>query len=219
MRANNDVTEALRRTVGLMQGELEKSVLSYQMLGWPLNPTPVYLLISYIADESSANLRSTSSAHDTLSFVMGTSKQLITALEKSDWLDRMVILASLLLFLVVVAFILKQRIFDRGMRLAFWWTRFLPSDAGWKDLEKELTQAEQGELTKLAASAVTTLVGSVLSTTSATRTGRLSSETTLPSVSEQYTLSAELRATSTYIPSLTTEIADLPSTPVLRDEL
>lgn len=33
MRANNEVTEALRRTMGLMQGELEKSVLTTQMLG------------------------------------------------------------------------------------------------------------------------------------------------------------------------------------------
>lgn len=33
MKANDDVTEALRRTIGLMQGELERSVLSTQMLG------------------------------------------------------------------------------------------------------------------------------------------------------------------------------------------
>jgi hypothetical protein len=33
MRANNDVTAALRRTMDLMQGELEKSVLSTQILG------------------------------------------------------------------------------------------------------------------------------------------------------------------------------------------
>ncbi len=33
MQANNDVTEALRRTIGIMQGELERSVLSNQMLG------------------------------------------------------------------------------------------------------------------------------------------------------------------------------------------
>lgn len=33
INANNDVTEALRRTVNLMQGELERSVLSTQMLG------------------------------------------------------------------------------------------------------------------------------------------------------------------------------------------
>ena len=33
MKANNDVTEALQRTINLMQGELERSVLSTQMLG------------------------------------------------------------------------------------------------------------------------------------------------------------------------------------------
>ena len=33
MKANHDVTDALRRTVGLMQNELERSVLSVQMLG------------------------------------------------------------------------------------------------------------------------------------------------------------------------------------------
>lgn len=33
MKANNDVTEALQRTIVLMQGELEKSVLSTQLLG------------------------------------------------------------------------------------------------------------------------------------------------------------------------------------------
>lgn len=33
MKANNDVTEALHRTISLMQGELEKSVLSTQLLG------------------------------------------------------------------------------------------------------------------------------------------------------------------------------------------
>jgi hypothetical protein len=33
MKANNDVTQALQRTMGLMQGELEKSILSNQLLG------------------------------------------------------------------------------------------------------------------------------------------------------------------------------------------
>ncbi len=33
MKANEDVTEALRRTLALMQGELERSVLTNQMLG------------------------------------------------------------------------------------------------------------------------------------------------------------------------------------------
>jgi protein transport protein SEC20 len=58
---------------------------------------------------------------------MGTSKQLITALEKSDWLDRLLIITALVFFFLVVLFILKQRIVDRGLRIALWWTRFLPT--------------------------------------------------------------------------------------------
>ncbi|EJC99303.1 Sec20-domain-containing protein [Fomitiporia mediterranea MF3/22] len=110
MKASNDVTETLRRTIGLMQGELERSVLSYQML-----------------EQSTATLRATSTQHDVLSFATHASKQLITALEKADWLDRLLILAALAFFVLVVLYILKQRILDRGIRIAFWWTRFLPS--------------------------------------------------------------------------------------------
>ncbi|GLB42367.1 putative sec20-domain-containing protein [Lyophyllum shimeji] len=122
MKANDNVTEALRRTIGLMQGELERSVLSTQML-----------------DASTASLRATSSTHDTLTNLMGTSKQLITALEKSDWIDRILIIAAFVFFVLVVLFILKQRILDRGLRVALWWTRFLPNlsrEAAMVNIEK-----------------------------------------------------------------------------------
>ena len=109
MKTNSDVTDALRRTVSLMQSELERSVLTTQML-----------------DSSTATLRSTSLQHDALNSVMSTSKQLITALEKSDWVDRILIISGFVFFLLVVLFILKQRIIDRGLRVAFWWTRFIP---------------------------------------------------------------------------------------------
>src|ERR1700676_102379 len=59
--------------------------------------------------------------------VMGTSKQLITALKKSDWLDRLLIITALVFFFLVTLFILKQRIVDRGLRIALWWTRLLPT--------------------------------------------------------------------------------------------
>jgi protein transport protein SEC20 len=42
MKANRDVTEALQRTVGLMQKELERSVLSTQLLG--KFPTPLNII-------------------------------------------------------------------------------------------------------------------------------------------------------------------------------
>ena len=78
-------------------------------------------------EASTASLKATSSTHDVLTGLLGTSKQLVTALEKADWLDRLLIFATLLFFALVVLFILKQRIVDRGLRVAFWWTRFLPS--------------------------------------------------------------------------------------------
>ena len=62
-----------------------------------------------------------------LTSLLGTSKRLVTALEKADWLDRILIFAALTFFFLVFLFILKQRIVDRGLRIAFWWTRFIPS--------------------------------------------------------------------------------------------
>ncbi|CCM04892.1 uncharacterized protein FIBRA_07088 [Fibroporia radiculosa] len=124
MKANNDVTQTLQRTITLMQGELERSVLSSQLL-----------------DTSSAALRSTSSTHDVLDGLLSTSKHLITALEKSDWMDRMLIFAGLAFFVLVVLFILKQRLIDRSIRIAFWWTRFIPNFSG----DAALMRMEEGK--------------------------------------------------------------------------
>jgi protein transport protein SEC20 len=62
-----------------------------------------------------------------LTGLLGTSKQLVTALEKADWLDRILIFAALAFFFLVILFILEQRSIGRGLRIEFWWTRFLPS--------------------------------------------------------------------------------------------
>ncbi|KAI0261581.1 Sec20-domain-containing protein [Gloeopeniophorella convolvens] len=113
MKVQADVTDALRRTMTLMQGELERSVLSTQML-----------------EASTASLKGTSSTQELLTDLLGASKQLVTVLEKSDWLDRILIFTALAFFVLVVLFILKQRIIDRGLRIAFWWTRFLPYMSG-----------------------------------------------------------------------------------------
>jgi protein transport protein SEC20 len=93
---------------------------------------------------------------------MGTSKQLITALEKSDWLDRLLILSALVFFFLVVLFILKQRIIDRALRIALWWTRFLPTG------EIDFDKMEKGELVIGAASVV---VSSATASASSTSTG------------------------------------------------
>ena len=54
----------------------------------------------------------------------------MTALEQTDWLDRVLIISALVFFGLVVLFVLKQRIIDRGLRIAFWWTRFVPGVGG-----------------------------------------------------------------------------------------
>ena len=163
MKANNDVTEALQRTIVLMQGELEKSVLSTQLLGTIpslLIPNCHYLTTRLSpTDASSASLRSTSTTHDVLDGLLVTSKHLITALEKSDWIDRMLVLAGLAFFILVVAFILKQRIVDRGLRIAFWWTRFIPDFSS----DERLLNMEEA---KTAASVVTGTVASVAASAS-----------------------------------------------------
>ncbi|KAH7922756.1 hypothetical protein BV22DRAFT_1106445 [Leucogyrophana mollusca] len=149
MKANDNVTESLQRTIGLMQKELERSVLSTQLL-----------------ETSTASLRSTSTTHDTLTNLMGTSKQLITALEKTDWVDRLVIISALVFFALVVLFILKQRIIDRGLRVAFWWTRFLPSTSSSEraildGVEKGGANAIVASMSASAAAASSTLAAMV----------------------------------------------------------
>ncbi|KAG2049781.1 Sec20-domain-containing protein [Suillus hirtellus] len=140
MKANHDVTEALQRTIGLMQKELERSVLSSQLL-----------------ESSTATIQSASTTHDKLDLILGTSKQLITALEKTDWLDRILIIAGLVFFGLVVLFILKQRIIDRGLRIAFFWTRLLPSSTS----STRAVVQKAGEVV-MSVSAATTTASAVL---------------------------------------------------------
>ena len=199
-KTNSDITDALRRTVALMQSELERSVLASQML-----------------DESTKSLRSTSTQHDTLSNVMYTSKQLITALEKADWLDRMLIFSGFGFFILVVLFIVKQRIVDRSLRIAFFWTRFIPS---FGDDEKLLRNLEEGVVGVAAgvtstvvvvASSLATAIAAHSSSIVETVTSDISSATTLSSSISEDILFATDTSSSAFStePSSTTE--DQPS--------
>lgn len=119
-------------------------------------------LILHLPDASTTTLRSTSNTYDVLDNILMTSKQLVTALEKADRLDKLLIMAGLVFFVLVVLFILKQRVIDRGIRIALFWTRFIPQKA--KIVESVL---ERGDLkvtstaTSIATS-VATLAASAL---------------------------------------------------------
>ena len=117
-------------------------------------------------EQSSANLRSTTVAHDTLSTLLSTSKHLITALEKSDWLDRLLILAAVAFFFLIVLFILKQRVVDKGIRIAFWWTRFLPDFSGDGEL-LSTTIVETGTVAATVTAATSSAASSFVTTTNA----------------------------------------------------
>ncbi|KAI6043899.1 Sec20-domain-containing protein [Pisolithus marmoratus] len=108
MRTSNNVTETLQRTMDLMQKELERSVLSTQLI-----------------ESSTTTLQLTAQTHDSLSLLLGSSRQLISVLEKTDTLDRLLIMAALVFFCLVVLFILQQRVIQKGFRITFWWTRFV----------------------------------------------------------------------------------------------
>jgi hypothetical protein len=56
--------------------------------------------------------------------------------------------SALAFFALVVLFILKQRIVDRGLRIAFWWTRLLPSrNRGDSILAAQEVTVEKGYIT------------------------------------------------------------------------
>lgn len=148
MRTTASLTDALRRTEARLKTELDRSMLSTQLL-----------------TSQTATLKQTSNAHGQLSSLLDTSKNLVTALEKTDWLDRLLILGALTVFLLTCAWIIKVRVFDRMIRLTFWWVKWLPSLKS----DRILDELERG------AKAVTSSAQSAISTTIATLTEKTSS--------------------------------------------
>ena len=69
-------------------------------------------------------------------------------------MDKLLIMAGLAFFFLVILFILKQRVIDRGIRIALFWTRFIPRKA--KTIEDVL---ERGDLK--VTNAVTSVATSV----------------------------------------------------------
>ncbi|KAK7678316.1 hypothetical protein QCA50_018664 [Cerrena zonata] len=214
MTTTNDVTEALQRTIGLMQGELERSVLSSQLL-----------------EASTASLKSASTTHDVLDNLMTTSKHLITALEKSDWLDRLLILAALCFFILVVLFILKQRLVDRSLRIALWWTRFIPSRrSSTADAMEKGTMIVSSMASSAVVSVTTALTSAITSSAAQSSVVNVTPSLTLalttsfePSVtsisSSDGLLQTELDGTGIES-TISTSIAELPSeAPQPHDEL
>ncbi|ORY75959.1 hypothetical protein BCR35DRAFT_306014 [Leucosporidium creatinivorum] len=101
MSATSDVTEGLRRTLQLMQQEVDRSAVSNELL-----------------ESQTATLALTSEQYSLLGTLLTTSKALITTLARADLLDRLLLAAALLLFGLVCAYVVKRRVVDKGLRIA-----------------------------------------------------------------------------------------------------
>jgi protein transport protein SEC20 len=222
MRTTATLTDALRRTEQRLRAELDRSTLSTQLL-----------------TSQTATLRQTSDAHGRLGGLLETSKGLITALERTDWLDRVLILGALGVFLLACAWIVKVRVFDRAVGIAFWWVRFMPSLGGAEDrLMEELERGARavaaagstsstlaGGTRTTLASAVSQTASSVLSEASATLTSSVDVETTVSRLKgevEDTMLNSILSASVTSLTNLAKETLSRPTqkmASIFRDEL
>ncbi|KAI8361455.1 Sec20-domain-containing protein [Mortierella sp. GBAus27b] len=100
LNTSKEQNESLSRTLQLMQQEVERTAHSARVI-----------------DESSRTLRETVNEYRTYDEVLKRGKNLITKLNQADWIDRLLIGFGLLLFSLVVTYILKKRIADRGISL------------------------------------------------------------------------------------------------------
>jgi protein transport protein SEC20 len=167
-----------------------------------------------------------------LTGLLGTSKQLVTALEKADWLDRILIFAALIFFALVFLFILKQRIVDRGLRIAFWWTRFLPSmDRSDSSFDAKEIMVDKAAVTSQSVAAIASSI--ITSTSTATILASQIAHATesdwdVPStstpekgVSDTLPTSADLGLAGSILleTTSTSQASETPSPEIIHDEL
>jgi protein transport protein SEC20 len=188
MRTTASLTEALRRTEARLKSELDRSVLSTQLL-----------------TSQTSTLKQASNEHSRLTYLLDTSKNLITALEKTDWLDRMLIMAALALFLLTCAWIIKVRVFDRAVKIAFWWVKYMPSwreDSLIDELEKGMRSASS------TVSEVSSKIAHTLSTTASALSASITGSVTDGGATPVESL---IQAASNSVSSLEPEIISIAS--------
>lgn len=131
LNTSKEHNESLSRTLKLMQQEVERTAHSAKVIGktdlmpqrLSLSMTNAYLqykivdMFTIFIDESSKTLKATVGEYHTYDEVLKRGKGLITKLNQADWTDRLLIGFGLLVFSLVVMYILKKRIADRGISL------------------------------------------------------------------------------------------------------
>jgi len=144
MRTTHTLTTALQRTEQRLRSELERSVLSTQLL-----------------QSSTSTLRQTSNAQSNFSSLLDTSRGLITALERTDWFDRFLIFLALAVFIGTCLWIVKVRVVDRALWLGFWWVKYLPFPRPGRNADVVRGTRVEG-YSDIMGAAVTTALASVI---------------------------------------------------------
>lgn len=138
MTASSDVTSALQRTVALMSAELEKSSYSSQLL-----------------DESSTTLQAATAQYQSFSDLVASSRQLIKSMERADLYDAALLLLSFAFFCACILYILKVRIWDRGVGILGFFFRIgsmATRTRSMGDVKEKLELAKQASAAAAAAS-------------------------------------------------------------------
>ncbi|GAA5919378.1 hypothetical protein JCM1841_005978 [Sporobolomyces salmonicolor] len=150
MSATSDVTEGLRRTLQLMQQEVDRSLVSNELL-----------------ESQTQTMSLTSTQYSTFSTLLTTSKSLITSLERADVLDRLLLFGAFAFFVAVCAHIFKKRVLDRGIKVAGALAgvvekggRALAGGAGGKEAGEVVKREVTAEVARAAATA-TAVVGAL----------------------------------------------------------
>ncbi|KAF9175893.1 hypothetical protein BGX21_010695 [Mortierella sp. AD011] len=113
LNTSKEQNESLSRTLKLMQQEVERTAHSAKVLAKMVLHMDAIIEL----DESSKTLKATVNEYQTYDEVLKRGKNLITKLNQADLMDRLLIGFGLLVFALVVAYIMKKRIADRGVSL------------------------------------------------------------------------------------------------------
>ncbi|PWN89330.1 Sec20-domain-containing protein [Acaromyces ingoldii] len=146
MTASSDVTSALQRTVALMSAELEKSSYSSQLL-----------------DESSTTLQAATAQYQSFSDLVASSRQLIKSMERADLYDAALLLLSFAFFCACILYILKVRIWDRGVGILGFFFRIggmATRTRSMGDVKEKLELAKQASAAAAAAAATSSSASS-----------------------------------------------------------
>ncbi|KAI8447988.1 Sec20-domain-containing protein, partial [Phakopsora pachyrhizi] len=166
MSGSNDIAQSLRNTLEIMKQELDRSVLSTQML-----------------EQQTKTLQMASDQYTSFEDLMKTSKALLNSLKRADLIDRLLIVFGFGFFSLVCLYILKKRILDRGISLVSAilspLTR-LSSSSSSKQVVTEGLVKSNGELEKIIATVTSIATASLIPKVSSKKQHHKNNEDSVP---------------------------------------